>query len=218
MSPLRLALLVFAPCLAACGGIASSSDHDASTKDSAPPTDSIAPESGGQPPACPDSFDSTAPCSREAPCTASVCTACSHDAYDFESEVFTCVGGKWSGQFLSTGDCFDDGPGTFSDPKCTIPSPVDGGSTQEGGIAEGGVSTFACGPVTCTAPGEYCYSVSGGPPPPPDSGPFGKATCIKVPSSCEPSPTCACIEKTTTMCFTSCKDTGGAITAMCEAP
>ena len=54
-------------------------------------------------------------------------------------------------------------------------------------------STFACGTKECLSGAEFCF-LEGGSIATPDSG-FGlKGSCHPVPKSCEPTPTCTCVE------------------------
>ncbi len=90
-------------------------------------------------------------------------------------------------------------------------------SGSSGSDSSGGAS-FTCGMATCTAPSQYCYEFSGGPPPPPDSGPFMSGTCKEVPAGCEPKPTCACIKAMGMVCVSSCTEKDGEVTVQCLAP
>jgi hypothetical protein len=92
------------------------------------------------------------------------------------------------------------------------------GAFGEGGFLEAGTTPFACGHETCEAPLQYCYVFTAGPPPPPagDAAP-DTGRCREVPKSCEPAPSCACIEKVVPR-GVSCTDDDGAITVTFNLP
>jgi hypothetical protein len=75
---------------------------------------------------------------------------------------------------------------------------------------------LACGPaLTCDGQTQLCRHVEGGPPPLPDASTNGSYSCETIPSACEPSPTCTCIQSNGGC---QCMGSAGDFTVLCLVP
>jgi hypothetical protein len=87
---------------------------------------------------------------------------------------------------------------------------------------------FLCGNCECDGRTHYCYSASGGPSPMPIAGDGGDAAtcaedaggnprCVPIPTSCEPTPSCSCVN-TNSPCMCSLDPSGNGLDVSCNFP